>query len=113
MVGEIYNSAREDIATPLIDHLLDKGPVSEVLEHIPGILLDSERIKMVEAEDYILQWGGMPALLHMADDERWQWLKDYEYTYLERDMADLASLSDLAPFRTFSTAIGSQVRKTA
>lgn len=101
MVGEIYNSAREDIATPLIDHLLDKGPVSAVLEHIPGVLLDSERIKMIEAEDYILQWGGMPALLHLADDARWQWLKDYEYTYLERDMADLASLSDLAPFRTF------------
>jgi predicted AAA+ superfamily ATPase len=49
----------------------------------------------------MLQWGGMPALLHLSDDERWQWLKDYEYTYLERDIADLARLSDLAPFRTF------------
>ncbi len=72
-----------------------------VLQQIPGVLLDAERIKMMEAEEYILQWGGMPALLHLTDDDRWQWLKDYGYTYLERDIADLANLVDLEPFRTF------------
>jgi predicted AAA+ superfamily ATPase len=101
MICEIYNDEKEDITAPLIDLLLDKGPVSEVLQQIPGVLLDAERIKMVEAEEYILQWGGMPALLHLSDDERWQWLKDYGYTYLERDVADLANLVDLEPFRIF------------
>jgi predicted AAA+ superfamily ATPase len=43
----------------------------------------------------------MPALLHLPEEERGKWLKDYEYTYLERDLGDLARLSDLIPFRTF------------
>jgi predicted AAA+ superfamily ATPase len=43
----------------------------------------------------------MPALLPLSDDERWKWLRDYEYTYLERDLGDLARLDDLQPFRTF------------
>jgi uncharacterized protein len=101
MVCEIYNSEKEDIATPLIDKLLDNGPVAGVLQRIPGVLLDVERIRMLEAEEYILRWGGMPALLHLTADDRWQWLKDYGYTYLERDVADLANLVDLEPFRTF------------
>lgn len=101
MICEIYNSEKEDITNPLIDKLLENGPVSLVLQQIPGVLLDAERIKMMEAEEYILQWGGMPALLHLTDDDRWQWLKDYGYTYLERDIADLANLVDLEPFRIF------------
>jgi predicted AAA+ superfamily ATPase len=43
----------------------------------------------------------MPALLPLSAEERWKWLKDYEYTYLERDLADLARLDDLSPFRKF------------
>ncbi len=46
-------------------------------------------------------WGGMPALLPLTDEQRWKWLRDYEYTYLERDLADLARLDDLEPFRKF------------
>ena len=34
----------------------------------------------------------MPALIPLSAEERRQWLKDYEYTYLERDVADLARL---------------------
>jgi hypothetical protein len=44
----------------------------------------------------------MPALLAIDDEgARWKWLKDYEYTYLERDLSDLARLDDLAPFTKF------------
>jgi predicted AAA+ superfamily ATPase len=43
----------------------------------------------------------MPALLPLTEEERWRWLKDYEYTYLERDLADLSRLDDLGPFRKF------------
>jgi uncharacterized protein len=53
------------------------------------------------AEDYIYQWGGMPALLTMKDTERKQWLADYRSTYLQRDLSDLARLSDLLPFARF------------
>lgn len=45
--------------------------------------------------------GGMPALLSLPEAERWKWLRDYEFTYLERDLSDLARLDDLSPFRTF------------
>jgi predicted AAA+ superfamily ATPase len=43
----------------------------------------------------------MPALLQLSESDRWKWLKDYGYTYLERDLADLARLDDLSPFRKF------------
>jgi hypothetical protein len=43
----------------------------------------------------------MPALLPLDASDRFQWLKDYEYTYLERDVADLVRLDDLLPFRKF------------
>lgn len=101
MVSEICNKRNGDINIPLIDQLLNTGSVSSVLQHVSSVLLDNERIELREAEDYVLKWGGMPALTQLADDERWQWLKDYEYTYLERDIADLARLTDLGPFRTF------------
>jgi predicted AAA+ superfamily ATPase len=43
----------------------------------------------------------MPALLHLREQERWKWLKDYEYTDREIDRGDLARLVDLEPFRKF------------
>jgi hypothetical protein len=43
----------------------------------------------------------MPALLPLPAEERWKWLKDYQFTYLERDLGDLARLDDLVPFRIF------------
>ncbi|MBW1921013.1 MAG: DUF4143 domain-containing protein, partial [Deltaproteobacteria bacterium] len=43
----------------------------------------------------------MPALLDLPEEERWQWLKNYGYTYVERDLSDLARLGDLMPFRKF------------
>jgi len=50
--------------------------------------------------DEYLEFGGMPAILDPAltPDERFQWLKDYQRTYLERDVTDLAALRDLEPF---------------
>jgi predicted AAA+ superfamily ATPase len=47
-----------------------------------------------------LAWGGMPAVHDpdLTDDERRDWLADYQRTYLQRDVADLAALRDLEPF---------------
>ncbi len=101
MISEVWQNKQEDVVWPLVDRLLGGGVISPVLEQVPGILFDAERVRLVEAEEYILQWGGMPALPPMSDEVRWQWLQDYQYTYLERDVADLARLADLVPFRTF------------
>jgi predicted AAA+ superfamily ATPase len=95
----------EDYATgirsPLIDGLLTARSFAVAFKAIPAMLLDKEESRARAAEDYILQWGGMPALLPLSDEERWKWLKDYEYTYLERDLSDLARLDDLEPFTKF------------
>ncbi len=40
-------------------------------------------------------------MLPLDDEDRWLWLKNYGYTYLERDLADLAKMDDLMPFRKF------------
>lgn len=88
-------------ALPLIDRLFSEDDLGAIFNNIPQILLDKEDSKARTTEDYMLKWGGMPALLPLSDEERWKWLKDYEYTYLERDLADLARLDDLGPFTKF------------
>jgi hypothetical protein len=87
--------------SPLLDRLINGADISKTLCDEPELLLDNADERCLAAEEYLLAWGGMPALLPLSPEERWQWLKDYEYTYLERDLGDLARLNDLLPFRTF------------
>ena len=86
---------------PLVDRLFTASTLKEIFADVPGVLMDREDEAARRAEAYILQWGGMPGLLSLTDDERRQWLKDYGFTYLERDLGDLARLDDLSPFRKF------------
>ena len=53
-----------------------------------------------EAFNRYLRFGGMPAVHdpELSDQEREEWLRNYQRTYLERDVADLAALRDLEPF---------------
>jgi len=88
-------------AKTLLDSLMFSPSVSDVLEAVPGILLDADDHPYRLAEEHMICWGGMPALLPLPEQERWQWLKNYSYTYLERDLGDLARLDDLLPFRKF------------
>jgi hypothetical protein len=47
-----------------------------------------------------VEFGAMPPVLdpELNSKERISWLKDYQRTYLERDVTDLAALRDLEPF---------------
>lgn len=102
MMSELYWDAdSKHIKSPLIDRFFSKENFNNILNDVSEVLLDKIDQKYHEAENHLLQWGGMPALLSLPDSERWKWLKDYKYTYLERDLADLARLDDLGPFRTF------------
>jgi predicted AAA+ superfamily ATPase len=102
MMGELCREAGQaDTPFPLIDRVLGSENLGAALDTEPELLFDRMDGQCREAENFILQWGGMPALLPLTDEERWKWLRDYEFTYLERDLGDLARLDDLEPFRTF------------
>lgn len=61
---------------------------------------------------HYLRFGGMPVVhdADLDDNERWLWLRDFQRTYLERDVADLATMRDLEPFvvaqRVFAARTG-------
>lgn len=102
LMSELYaKDYASQAKLPMIDKLLTGKSFDVIFKNIPPMLLDIENSRARAAENYMLQWGGMPALLPLSDDERWKWLKDYEYTYLERDLSDLARLDDLEPFAKF------------
>jgi hypothetical protein len=86
---------------PLITAIINGQKPQEVFDSSPGVLFGHEETRLKEAEDYMLTWGGMPALLALPESRRKKWLQDYVYTYLERDLADLTRLDDLKPFATF------------
>ena len=97
----LYSIDEKTTSPPLFDRLFDGVTIDKVLRDVPSVLLGKEAVLRKEAERYLLNWGGMPALLNLSDNERWKWLRDYGYTYLERDLSDLARLDDLLPFREF------------
>jgi hypothetical protein len=102
--GSLMASGRASgtlLSPPLVDRLFTASPLKEIFADVPGVLMDREDEAARRAEAHILHWGGMPGLLPLTDDERRQWLKDYGFTYLERDLGDLARLDDLSPFRKF------------
>jgi len=94
-------AGRVEANPPLLDRLLNEKSIDRVMEGVAPVLLDKEDNRARNAENHILRWGGMPALLPLSDEERWKWLKDYQYTYLERDLSDLARLNDLDSFSKF------------
>ena len=86
---------------PLLDRLLGPESPDQVLRNTPAALTDQAEASSRAAEAHLLAFGGMPALGPLDEDRRWEWLRDYERSYLERDLGDLARLDDLGPFKTF------------
>jgi predicted AAA+ superfamily ATPase len=102
MQCELNRSLQQKVpSAPLLSGLFADRSLKDIFGRIPAVLLDTEDNLGRESEIYLLKWGGMPALLPLSEDDRWLWLKNYGYTYLERDLADLARLDDLSPFRKF------------
>ncbi|MCG6534159.1 MAG: ATP-binding protein [Syntrophales bacterium LBB04] len=102
MMSELFQDQNSStMRVPLVDRLFSGEGLDTVFGDIPSMLLDKEEDRSRETEKYLLYWGGMPALLPLSDQERWKWLRDYEYTYLERDLSDLVRLDDLQPFTKF------------
>lgn len=99
MACEIITPINKQIRVPLLQQLTNGKPITEPLQSMPAIILGEEPVNRKNAENYLLNYGGMPKLLELSDTDKKQWLADYEYTYLQRDLADLAKISDLQPFQ--------------
>ena len=85
---------------PLFDRLLTAPrSFSETLAEEPEILLGEPDARRRAALEHLLAWGGMPGLLELEPEERQEWFRSYQQTFLERDLADLVRLADLQPFR--------------
>ncbi len=87
---------------PLFDALLTTSlDADEFFADIQATILGEQAFEIAYWLEYALIWGGMPALLPLTEEERRDWLHAYTLTYLERDLADLAQLRDVVPFRRF------------
>jgi uncharacterized protein len=71
---------------------------------------DSGYARSVQLLDRYVSFGGMPVVNdpELSDEERYDWLLNYQRTYLERDVADLAALRDLEPFVLAQKAIANR-----
>ncbi len=108
MLSEVLLEAgAADPARPLFDRILEAaGPgegrtLDTALVKEPASLLGSDEGPRIEALDHLRAWGGMPELISLPDGDREDWLRSYQQTYIERDLADLVRTGDPVRFRTF------------
>jgi predicted AAA+ superfamily ATPase len=102
LMAELCAENLESLSEPLLDKLLNSSPsIGETLQAEMSILPAAKEADKRLIFNDVLCYGSMPALLHLQPENRMRWLRDYELTYLERDLTDLARLSDLEPFRLF------------
>jgi len=80
----------------------------------PSFLLDPDYARKRVSWAWYLSYGGYPALTAdgLSDDDRFEWLKNYVRTYLERDIRDLASFRDLDAFVKLQRYLAQQTATT-
>ena len=97
-------------------HLLEEPDLARAMPSLfPASLpLDRKDAEAQRAWQYLLHWGGMPTILgsEWSDDDRFQWLRDYQVTYLQRDLSDLARLDRLEPFARAQNAAALKTAQT-
>ena len=98
-IPELETEHWEDMVEDSLFQILLKRPV-ELPKMLPGFLFDPRHVTKQRAWDHYIRFGGYPALTSSdySDEDRFDWLKQYVRTYLERDLRDLASFRDLDPF---------------
>lgn len=81
---------------------------------LPSWTLCKNYDKQIKAWEHYKKFGGYPALIDpdMSEEERFDWLKDYVKTYLERDIRDLANFRDLDPFVKLQQYLAAQTGQT-
>lgn len=100
-LSELASGVEEPPSLPLFDRLLGgEERFAETLGAEPPRLLGDEATARAGAFEHLAAWGGMPELPALGEDDRREWLRSYQQTWLERDLADLVRIADLLPFRT-------------
>lgn len=102
MLSELVDPEALKSGNSLFEELIGTTNIDEIFEALDSVLFGETLDIAVRSEEWLNTWGGMAPLIHLPGlDEKRFWLKDYAVAYLERDLADLASLNDLKPFRKF------------
>jgi predicted AAA+ superfamily ATPase len=67
---------------------------------VPSVLMLPDHAIRLQTFQYYLKFGGYPAIIgeNLSDQYRYDWLRGYVKTYLERDIRDLANFRNLEPF---------------
>ena len=95
---EILTSSWDEApALSFFQKILTDGKLPEAL---PSFKLYPDFAQRMQVFQYYLVNGGYPALVNRSlnDEDRFEWLKNYVRTYLERDIRDLVLLRSLEPF---------------
>jgi predicted AAA+ superfamily ATPase len=102
MISELVDPDGLNDGELIFDQINNVSNLDDLFEKLPTVLFGEEWNLLKSAEDWLIRWGGMPPLIHIKNEnDRINWLHDYSFAYLERDLSDLARLSDLRPFRKF------------
>lgn len=97
---EVKTSDWDDHIEPsLFIQLLQKEISLEFLCGLKPLLDKNWALKQVHWKNY-LEFGHMPVMSDpdLDDEEKRDWLRNYSYTYLQRDIRDIARINDLEPF---------------
>ena len=72
----------------------------EDCDYMPSFLMDKKMVEKQRAWEFYTQFGSYPAVTdeELDTDEKYNWLRNYVRTYLQRDIRDLASFRDLDAF---------------
>ena len=102
MLSELADPDGLKKSIPIFEKLLYIQSIDDLFQSCSSVLFGEDWDLLKNSEDWLIRWGGMPPLIHISNEkEKIDWLHDYSFAYLERDLSDLARLSDLRPFRKF------------
>jgi len=111
-LSEMRSSSWDDTINEnkLITWLNNKSKINPYEFFCEELSSNTEFSKTTDKWEYFLRFGGMPALLtqDFIEEDKHLWLHDYQQTYLQRDLSDLARLERLEPFVRAQKAIASK-----
>ncbi len=101
MLSELV-AETQPLQKPILDNIINCNKIDNVFSKLPSTLLGANWNNLIDKENTLIKWGGMPPLFHLSGEARKRnWLNSYSIAYLERDLSDLANLKDLKPFKKF------------